>query len=145
MYWNYVSCCLTVVSTVLVGKRLWHGWILAGLNSVIICLIGFQTRQWGFIPANLFCLVMYVHNVRKWRGLNPKPLNVESTITGSAIPVDAERQAISGSVRVSSGEAPSWNRPGRFRRSYSSMVASSYRLRTSTRAKVRANRGAHSL
>jgi hypothetical protein len=67
MYWNYVSCCLTVVSTVLVGKRLWHGWILAGLNSVIICLIGFQTRQWGFIPANLFCLVMYVHNIRKWR------------------------------------------------------------------------------
>ena len=68
MYWNYVSCCLTVVSTLLVGKRLWHGWILAGMNSAIICLIGFQTRQWGFIPANLFCLVIYAHNIRKWRG-----------------------------------------------------------------------------
>lgn len=71
MYWNYVSCCLTIVSTLLVGKRLWHGWILAGINSAIICLIGFQTRQWGFIPANVFCLAIYAHNIRKWRGAEP--------------------------------------------------------------------------
>ena len=67
MQLNYVSCLLTVISTVLVGSRLWHGWMLAGLNSVIICLIGFQTKQWGFIPANLFCLAIYAHNIRKWR------------------------------------------------------------------------------
>jgi hypothetical protein len=67
MYLNYVSCLLTIISTLLVGKRLWHGWMLAGLNSVIICFIGFQTKQWGFIPANLFCLAIYAHNIRKWR------------------------------------------------------------------------------
>jgi hypothetical protein len=103
MYWNYVSCCLTVVSTVLVGKRLWHGWILAGLNSVIICLIGFQTRQWGFIPANLFCLVMYVHNIRKWR----EPAE-------TATP--AVEQTVAQSNQVSEKEKRSPVRTRRFRR-----------------------------
>jgi hypothetical protein len=103
MYWNYVSCCLTVVSTVLVGKRLWHGWILAGLNSVIICLIGFQTRQWGFIPANLFCLVMYVHNVRKWR----EP---------AALATSAVEQAVPQSNQASEKERLSPVRIRRFRR-----------------------------
>jgi hypothetical protein len=103
MYWNYVSCCLTVVSTVLVGKRLWHGWILAGLNSVIICLIGFQTRQWGFIPANLFCLVMYVHNIRKWR----EP---------AAMATPAVEQTIAQSNQVAGKEKLSPVRTRRFRR-----------------------------
>jgi hypothetical protein len=103
MYWNYVSCCLTVVSTVLVGKRLWHGWILAGLNSVIICLIGFQTRQWGFIPANLFCLVMYVHNIRKWR---------EPAVTSTA----AVEQTVAQSNLVSEKEKLPRGRVLKFRR-----------------------------
>ena len=64
---DYLSCVLTVVSTVLVGRRCWEGWILAGVNSVIICFIGVRTAQWGFVPANLFCLVLYGHNVRAWR------------------------------------------------------------------------------
>ena len=64
---DYLSCVLTVISTVLVGKRCWEGWILAGINSVIICLIGFRTAQWGFIPANLFCIVLYGWNLRTWR------------------------------------------------------------------------------
>src|ERR1700743_3744359 len=93
MYWNYVSCCLTVVSTVLVGKRLWHGWILAGLNSIIICLIGFQTKQWGFIPANLFCLVMYVHNIRKWR--EPEAAITE-TKPALVTPLEVKTPAVAG-------------------------------------------------
>ncbi|HEY3770430.1 MAG TPA: hypothetical protein VGN44_17285 [Candidatus Angelobacter sp.] len=96
MYWNYVSCCLTVVSTVLVGKRLWHGWILAGLNSVIICLIGFQTRQWGFIPANLFCLVMYVHNIRKWREPAVSVTEAKPVVVKEPVTADASQKAFDG-------------------------------------------------
>jgi hypothetical protein len=58
---------LTVISTILVGRRCWEGWILAGINSAIICLIGWKTAQLGFIPANLFCLVIYGFNLRSWR------------------------------------------------------------------------------
>lgn len=64
---DYLSCLLTVVSTVLVGKRYWEGWVLAGINSVIMCVIGVKTAQIGFIPANLFCIVLYGVNLRSWR------------------------------------------------------------------------------
>jgi len=64
---DYLSCVLTVISTILVGRRIWEGWILAAANSVIICVIAAQTSQTGFIPANLFCIVLYGINLRSWR------------------------------------------------------------------------------
>ena len=64
---DYVSCLLTIISTILVGRKCWEGWMLAGINSAIICFIGWKTAQMGFIPANLFCLVMCGLNLRSWR------------------------------------------------------------------------------
>jgi hypothetical protein len=64
---DYLSCVLTVASTVLVGRRCWEGWALAGVNSVLICIIGLRTEQLGFIPANVFCMVMSAVNLRSWR------------------------------------------------------------------------------
>jgi hypothetical protein len=64
---DYISCLLTIVSTVMVGRRMWQGWMIAGANSVIICFIGLRTTQFGFIPANLFCMAIYVHNILQWR------------------------------------------------------------------------------
>jgi len=64
---DYLSCLLTVISTILVGKRCWEGWILAGVNSAIVCVIGYRTAQLGFIPANLFCIVLYGVNLRAWK------------------------------------------------------------------------------
>ena len=66
---DYVSCALTVLSTILVGRRCWEGWVLAAINSVIICIIAMRTEQLGFIPANLFCIVLYGMNLRTWRKL----------------------------------------------------------------------------
>ncbi len=68
---DYISCALTVVSTVMLGRRAWQGWIVAGANSAIICVIAVRTSQTGFIPANLFCLAMYGYNVVKWRANQP--------------------------------------------------------------------------
>jgi hypothetical protein len=64
---SYLSCLLTIASTVLVGRRLWQGWVVAAVNSVIIGAIGWQTGQWGFVPANLFCLAIYAYNLKTWR------------------------------------------------------------------------------
>jgi hypothetical protein len=64
---DYLSCVLTVLSTILIGKRCWEGWVLAAANSIIICVIGLRTSQWGFIPANIFCIVLYAINLRTWR------------------------------------------------------------------------------
>ncbi len=64
---DYLSCALTVVSTILVGRRCWEGWILAAINSAIVCVIGLRTAQFGFIPANVFCIVLYGFNLRSWK------------------------------------------------------------------------------
>ena len=74
---SYFSCMLTIASTVLVGRRLWQGWVVAGVNSAIIAAIGWQTGQWGFVPANLFCLAIYAYNLKTWRA--PQDNGLESS------------------------------------------------------------------
>jgi len=64
---DYVSCVLTIASTILVGRRYWEGWALAGVNSIIMCVIGLRTEQLGFIPANVFCIVVSAINLHTWR------------------------------------------------------------------------------
>jgi len=51
---DYLSCVLTIVSTILVGKRCWEGWVLAAVNSVVICVIGVKTAQLGFVQRICF-------------------------------------------------------------------------------------------
>jgi nicotinamide riboside transporter PnuC len=68
---DYISCVLTIASTLLLGKRYWEGWILAAINSAVVCVIGFRTAQFGFIPANVFCIALYAVNLRSWR--KPEP------------------------------------------------------------------------
>ena len=64
---DYLSCLLTVTSTILVGRRRWEGWALGIINCVLMCMIGIRTGQSGFIPANLFCMVVGAFNLRAWR------------------------------------------------------------------------------
>ena len=63
---DYLSCVLTVISTILIGRRCWEGWILSSINSAVVCIIGFKTAQLGFIPANVFCIVLNGFNLRSW-------------------------------------------------------------------------------
>jgi nicotinamide riboside transporter PnuC len=65
---DYLSCVLTVASTILVGRRCWEGWLLAIVNSAVMCIIGIKTSQLGFVPANMFCIAISVNNLRTWRG-----------------------------------------------------------------------------
>jgi hypothetical protein len=67
LHLDYISCLLTILSTVLIGRRFWHGWVFAALNSLIICVIGIQTAQYGFLPGNLLCIGLYAHNLSAWR------------------------------------------------------------------------------
>lgn len=61
-----LSCALTILSTVLVGRKLWAGLVVAGVNSLLICVIGLRTHQFGFIPANVFCIGVYAVSLRSW-------------------------------------------------------------------------------
>ena len=64
---DYVSCVLTIVGTVLLGRKLWQGWVIAALNSAVVCVIGIRTAQFGFVPANLLCIALYTGNLVRWR------------------------------------------------------------------------------
>ena len=84
---DYLSCFLTVLATVLVGRKLWTGLLISIVNSLIICVIGFRTSQFGFIPANLICICLYAFSLRSWRKENshapheePPPAMVRSQI-----------------------------------------------------------------
>jgi hypothetical protein len=72
LHLDYISCLLTILSTILIGKRLWYGWIVAAVNSLIVCVIGVQTAQYGFLPGNLFCIVLYAYYLANWRTVVPK-------------------------------------------------------------------------
>jgi hypothetical protein len=74
---DYVSCFLTILSMVLVGKKQWQGWVVAGANSIIICIIGMRTAEFGFLPGNLFCIGLYGNNLWNWR-LKPQIANLRS-------------------------------------------------------------------
>jgi hypothetical protein len=64
---DYLSCVLTVVATVLIGRKLWQGWVVAAVNSAVVCVIGVRTAQFGFVPANLLCIALYAGNLFHWR------------------------------------------------------------------------------
>jgi hypothetical protein len=64
---DYLSCCLTVLSTILVGRKQWSGLVVGSINCILICAIGWRTAQFGFIPANLFCIGIYGCSIRSWR------------------------------------------------------------------------------
>ena len=66
LHLDYLSCLLSILSTVLVGRKLWFGLLIAIVNSVIVCVIGFHTLQFGFIPANLFCIGINAFCIRSW-------------------------------------------------------------------------------
>ena len=63
---DYLSCLLTVLATILVGRKMWTGLVVSGLNSLIVCVIGFHTSQYGFIPANVFCICINAFSLRAW-------------------------------------------------------------------------------
>jgi len=82
---DYLSCFLTVVATILVGRKMWTGLVVSGVNSLIVCVIGLHTSQYGFIPANVFCICINAFNLRAWLRVQKYPS--ESTPDASSEPV----------------------------------------------------------
>jgi hypothetical protein len=88
---DYFSCLLTVVSTIMVVRKQWMGLVIAAINCVLVCVIGMRTAQYGFVPANLFCILTYAWSIRSWsrdRELSDKPV---ATPTVPAFPTTRAR------------------------------------------------------
>jgi hypothetical protein len=94
---DYLSCLLTVLATVLVGRKMWSGLVVSGVNSLIVCVIGLHTSQYGFIPANVFCICINAISLRAW--FKAQKHSSEST-TGESSELLAGGEPISTSKRA---------------------------------------------
>jgi hypothetical protein len=92
---DYLSCFLTIVATIMVGRKMWTGLLVSGVNSLIVCLIGLHTSQYGFIPANVFCICINAFNLRAWLRVQKDPS--EST-------TDASSGLVAGRKRISTSK-----------------------------------------
>jgi hypothetical protein len=90
---DYLSCFLTVVATILVGRKMWTGLIVSGVNSLIVCVIGLHTSQYGFIPANLFCICINAFSLRAWLKVQKDPAAT-----------DASSELVAGCKRMSTSK-----------------------------------------
>jgi hypothetical protein len=94
---DYLSCFLTVVATILVGRKMWSGLIVSGVNSLIVCVIGLHTSQYGFIPANVFCICINAFNLRAWLKVQKDP-SESTTDASSELVAGCKRMSTSGEV-----------------------------------------------
>lgn len=88
---DYLSCLLTVVATILVGRKMWTGLVVSGVNSLIVCVIGLHTSQYGFIPANVFCICINAFNLRAWLKVQKDP-SESATGANSELVTGCKRQ-----------------------------------------------------
>jgi hypothetical protein len=91
---DYLSCLLTVVATILVGRKIWTGLVVSCVNSLIVCVIGLHTSQYGFIPANVFCICINAFNLRAWLKVQ-KDSSESTTDACKALVADCKRMCIS--------------------------------------------------
>src|ERR1700722_10803873 len=99
---DYLSCLLTVLATILVGRKMWTGLVVSGLNSLIVCVIGLHTSQYGFIPANVFCICINAFSLRAWLKGQKDPS--EST-------TDISSELVVGCKRMSSPSTRFFEKP----------------------------------
>lgn len=89
---DYISCVLTIGAAVLLGQRRWQGWVVATVNSILICDIAVNTSQLGFIPANVFCIALYAYNIVDWR----KQIKADAAREKYALAYPSHREAVDG-------------------------------------------------
>ncbi|HEY1743736.1 MAG TPA: hypothetical protein VGG18_11265, partial [Granulicella sp.] len=52
---------------------MWTGLVVSCVNSVIVCVIALHTSQYGFVPANVFCICINAFSLRAWLKVQPDP------------------------------------------------------------------------
>ena len=98
---DYLSCLLTVVATILVGRKSWIGLVVSGVNSLIICVIGVHTSQYGFIPANVFCICINAFNLKLWLNKGARPDQISTLVEAEQKDYRDRQQSAAGESGVS--------------------------------------------
>jgi nicotinamide riboside transporter PnuC len=62
-----LTSVLSISCIIAVGRRKWWGHLFGVLNCVAFTVIAFKPGQWGYLPSNAVCIVLYGINAWKWR------------------------------------------------------------------------------
>jgi hypothetical protein len=100
---DYLSCFLTVIATILLARKSWIGLLIASINSLIVCAIGFRTSQLGFIPANLFCICIYALSMRSWLREQTHTSRDQAQLQESGSVADSPRMRPAAQHRTAAG------------------------------------------
>jgi hypothetical protein len=103
---DYLSCSLTVLATVLLARKSWIGLLIAIVNSLIVCAIALRTSQFGFIPANLFCICIYALSMRSWLKEQTHPNRDQTQRHGRGSVADGPRTSPAMPHRIAAGTPP---------------------------------------
>lgn len=60
-----LTSVLSISCIYFVGKRKWWGHLIGVANCVVFTIIAIK-GQWGFLPSNVICLVVYAMNAWDW-------------------------------------------------------------------------------
>ena len=96
--WSWTLEGIGLIGAYFVGRKLWQGWIVMILASVLWIVFGLRTRQYGFTVASMAFLVVYSRNLRAWRA-DPSPV---APVSPSGHQPGSPATAVAKSTSVSS-------------------------------------------
>src|SRR5271166_1114224 len=62
-----LTSVLSISCIIAVGRRKWWGHMFGVANCIAFTVIAFKPGQWGYLPSNAVCIVLYAMNAWKWR------------------------------------------------------------------------------
>ena len=62
-----LTSVLSISCIVAVGRRKWWGHLFGVANCIAFTVIAFRPGQWGYLPSNAICFVLYAVNAWRWR------------------------------------------------------------------------------
>ena len=65
-YWSWVLEGVGLLGAFVVGRKLYWGWAILLVNTVLWGVYAIESRQYGFIMASFFYAPLYSRNLIKW-------------------------------------------------------------------------------
>jgi hypothetical protein len=66
-WWSWILVGVGSLGLLLVGKRIWWGWLVLIANESLWIFYAFFTQQYGFVVGATIYKIVYINNIRLWR------------------------------------------------------------------------------
>ena len=63
----WITSAVTLYSMFLLGHKKWYGWLIGLANQSLWLTTIFMFKEWGLLPLTACLIVLYAHNLRRWR------------------------------------------------------------------------------